>query len=220
MRPSSGTASRMSANMGLTGSRRLSNLDARTARSNHDDWHPQDRRILLDQHVTPQPAKAREFFGKLLGWTYVEIPGIGHRIQVDGRDVGGIFDLASPNTPPGTPPLIGVMVKVDSADATVAKVARAWRHAMPAFDIMDQGRMAVCHDPNGAAFDVWEPKKSGAPTPTALATAPPAGSRRSRPTSLARRSSTRRFSDGHPRPCKCPGSSTRRSSWAMRTSRA
>ena len=24
---------------------------------------------------------------------------------------------------------------------------------------MDQGRMAVCFDPNGAEFDVWEPKK-------------------------------------------------------------
>jgi predicted enzyme related to lactoylglutathione lyase len=111
--------------------------------------------------LTPEPAKAREFFGKLLGWTYVEIPGMGHRMQVDGRDVGGIFDLASPNTPPGTPPLIGVMVKVDSADAIVAKVAELGGSAMPAFDIMDQGRMAVCHDPNGAAFDVWEPKKSG-----------------------------------------------------------
>jgi predicted enzyme related to lactoylglutathione lyase len=109
--------------------------------------------------LTPEPAKAREFFGTLLGWAYVEIPGMGHRIQVDGRDIGGLFDLASPNTPPGTPPLIGVMVRVASADATVAKVVSLGGKAMPAFDIMDQGRMAVCHDPNGAAFDVWEPKK-------------------------------------------------------------
>ena len=109
--------------------------------------------------LTPEPAKAREFFGKLLGWTFVEIPGMGHRMQVGGRDVGGMFDLASPNTPPGTPPLIGVMVKVGSADAIVAKVAALGGKAMPAFDITDQGRMAVCFDPNGAAFDVWEPKK-------------------------------------------------------------
>ena len=26
------------------------------------------------------------------------------------------------------------------------------------YDILDQGRMAVCFDPNGAEFDVWEPK--------------------------------------------------------------
>jgi len=109
--------------------------------------------------LTPQPAEARVFFDKLLGWTYAEIPGIGHRVQVGGRDIGGVFDLAGPNTPPGTPPLIGVMVKVDSADAAGEKVTSLGGKAKPAFDIMDEGRMAVCFDPNGAEFDVWEPKK-------------------------------------------------------------
>jgi predicted enzyme related to lactoylglutathione lyase len=109
--------------------------------------------------LTPQPAEARAFFGQLLGWTYVEIPGIGHRVQVGGRDIGGLFDLHGPNTPQGTPPLIGVMVKVDSAEATGKKVTSLGGRAKPAFDIMDQGRMAVCFDPNGAEFDVWEPKK-------------------------------------------------------------
>ena len=51
--------------------------------------------------LTPQPAEAREFFGKLLGWTYVEMPGMGHAMQVGGRDIGGLFDLDGPNTPPG-----------------------------------------------------------------------------------------------------------------------
>ena len=31
--------------------------------------------------------------------------------------------------------------------------------ARPAFDVLDQGRMAVCFDPTGAEFDIWEPKK-------------------------------------------------------------
>jgi predicted enzyme related to lactoylglutathione lyase len=109
--------------------------------------------------LTPQPAEARAFFGTLLGWTYVEIPGLGHRVQVGGCDIGGLFDLEGPNTPRGTPPLIGVMLKVDSAAATCEKVTSLGGKAKPAFDIMDQGRMAVCTDPNGAEFDVWEPKK-------------------------------------------------------------
>jgi len=109
--------------------------------------------------LTPQPAQARTFFGKLLGWTYVEIPGLGHKVQVGGRDIGGLFDLEDPKTPPGTPPLIGVMVKVGSADAACEKVMALGGRAKPAFDIMDQGRLAVCTDPNGAEFDVWEPKK-------------------------------------------------------------
>lgn len=109
--------------------------------------------------LTPEPAAARDFFGALLGWTYAEIPGVGHAVKVAGRDIGGLFDLNGPNTPPGTPPIIGVMVKVASADAAGEKVRALGGKATPAFDIMGQGRMAVCHDPNGANFDVWEPRK-------------------------------------------------------------
>ncbi|MFN8178878.1 MAG: VOC family protein [bacterium] len=109
--------------------------------------------------LTPEPAEARAFFGKLLGWTYVEMTGVaGHAVKVGGRDIGGLFDVVSPGRPKA-PPMIGVMVKVDSADATAKKVASLGGKAQPAFDIMDAGRMAVCHDPNGAQFDLWEPKK-------------------------------------------------------------
>lgn len=108
--------------------------------------------------LTPDPKAARDFFGKLLGWKYSMIPTIGHRIQVGGRDVGGLFDLASPQTPPGTPPHIGVMIKVDSADAVAEQVVALGGRTLPPFDIMFQGRMAVCFDPNGANFDVWQPK--------------------------------------------------------------
>ena len=123
--------------------------------------------------LTPAPAEAREFYSKLLGWTYVELPGMGHIVQVGGRDVGGLWDLAGPNTPPGTPAHIGVMVKVESADATGEKVASLGGKALPAFDVMDKGRMAVCFDPNGGQFDVWEPKASpGTDVDATLAGAP------------------------------------------------
>ncbi|MBL0169903.1 MAG: VOC family protein [Gemmatimonadaceae bacterium] len=110
--------------------------------------------------LTPHPGAAREFFGALLGWTYLEIPGMGHRVQVSGRDIGGMFDLDGPNTPPGTPPGIGVMVRVDNADAMVASVNALGGTAQPAFDIGPQGRMADCRDPNGANIDLWQPSQS------------------------------------------------------------
>jgi hypothetical protein len=110
--------------------------------------------------LTPRPADARAFFGTLLGWTYTEMPGMGHAIQVGGRHVGGLFDLEGPNTPPGLPPLIGVMVKVDSADATCDRVRALGGQAKPPFDIMDRGRMAECTDPTGGHFDLWQPMKS------------------------------------------------------------
>jgi predicted enzyme related to lactoylglutathione lyase len=109
--------------------------------------------------LTPDPAGACAFFGELLGWTFAEMPGMGYSIKVTDRPIGGLFDLAHPNTPSGTPPLIGVMVKVESADRASEKVAVLGGTKKPPFDIMEQGRMAVCFDPTGAEFDVWEPKK-------------------------------------------------------------
>ena len=108
--------------------------------------------------ITPQPKEAMAFFGEVLGWTFFDMGGIGHGIRVGESQVGGLFDKDAPQTPPGTKAHIGVMVKVRDVDATVEKVKALGGEARPAFDIFDAGRMAVCFDPNGAAFDPWQPK--------------------------------------------------------------
>lgn len=108
--------------------------------------------------LTPRPEEARAFFATLLGWEYAEIPGMGHLIELEGSRFGGIFDLASPNTPEGTPPGIGVMVKVEGADSARERAVVLGGTAKAAFDIGDKGRMAELFDPNGAEIDVWEPK--------------------------------------------------------------
>jgi predicted enzyme related to lactoylglutathione lyase len=108
--------------------------------------------------VTPEPAEAMEFFSKVLGWTFYEMPPYGHGVQVDGKDIGALFDIKGPSCPPGMSPVMGVMVKVENADETVEKIRSLGGKADPAGDVGDNGRMAVCHDPNGGAFDIWEPK--------------------------------------------------------------
>jgi predicted enzyme related to lactoylglutathione lyase len=110
--------------------------------------------------LSPEPARACEFFSKLLGWTYFDMSGMGYGIKVGDKDIGGLFDLNGPQTPPGTPPVIGVLIKVENADRTVERVKALGGKAMPAFDVMQNGRLAVCFDPNGAQFDVWESKKA------------------------------------------------------------
>lgn len=109
--------------------------------------------------LTPQPDAAREFFGKLLGWNFFEMPGVGHGVNVGSSNIGGLFDNNGPNMPPGLPPCIGVMVKVESVEATAKKVESLGGKAKPPMDIFDQGRMVECYDPNGANIDMWEPKK-------------------------------------------------------------
>lgn len=111
--------------------------------------------------VTPEASSARAFFSGVFGWTYGEMPGIpgGSLIQVEGRAAGALMDVAIAHMPKDTPPVIGVMVKVADAAATVAKVIALGGRAEPAFDVLENGRMASCTDPNGAVFGVWQPKK-------------------------------------------------------------
>ena len=109
--------------------------------------------------LTTEPKKAGDFFSNLLGWTFGDLGGVGSSIKVGGSEIGGMFDLAAPNTPPGTPPGIGVMVKSDNADASVEKANSVGGSAKPAFNIMDEGRMAELKDPSGARIDIWQPKK-------------------------------------------------------------
>ncbi|MBI3567942.1 MAG: VOC family protein [Gemmatimonadetes bacterium] len=109
--------------------------------------------------ITPEPAKARAFYATLLGWTYVEMPGMGHRVQGQGRDIGALFDIAAPGTPPGTPSHIGVMIKIDDAESFIAKVTSLGGTTMPVMEIGEAGRMVSATDPNGARFDVWQAKR-------------------------------------------------------------
>ncbi len=111
--------------------------------------------------MTPEASKAKAFFGRLFGWTYGAMPGVagGHLIEVEGRHAGALMDLAVSSLPPGTPAVIGVMVKVDDADATREKVIALGGRAEPAYDALENGRMAMCSDPNGAGFAIWQPKK-------------------------------------------------------------
>ncbi len=107
--------------------------------------------------LTSNPAEAREFFSELFGWTYKDLPSMGGGlINADGHEVGGLWDLDGPNTPPGTPPGIGVMVKVDNADEAAEKVRSLGGQAHPPMDIMTNGRMVACTDPLGAGFDLWQ----------------------------------------------------------------
>lgn len=107
--------------------------------------------------LTSRPAEGREFFTEMFGWSYNDMPEFGGGIiKAGGHDIGGIWDLDGPGTPPGTPAGIGVTVKVDNADAAHEKVKSLGGQAQPPMDIMTSGRMVACTDPTGAAFDLWE----------------------------------------------------------------
>jgi predicted enzyme related to lactoylglutathione lyase len=107
--------------------------------------------------LTPDVEGAKAFFGAVLGWTFGAIPGGGWFIRVGPSLIGGLFDLGHPQTPPGTPAGIGVMVRVEDADAAVARAKELGGDAKPAFSIGPPGRMAELFAPDGAEVDVWQP---------------------------------------------------------------
>ena len=107
---------------------------------------------------TKDPAAARKFYATLFGWDIHVSPdpqygGYG-RALVDGQDVAGIGPTMSPDQPSAW----SVYVGTEDADALSKKVlAAGGQVVMPAFDVGDQGRMAVFADPTGAVLSTWQP---------------------------------------------------------------
>lgn len=106
---------------------------------------------------TKDAAGAREFYATLFGWDIHVSPdpqygGYG-RALLDGKDVAGI----GPTMAPEQPTAWSVYIGTDDLDGLSQRVEAAGGHVlMPAFDVGDQGRMAVFADPGGAAISAWQ----------------------------------------------------------------
>lgn len=108
----------------------------------------------------PEPDEAVAFYGGLFGWEFEERtpPGAGGRYHVArlrGQDVAAVGDTDEPEA---LAPVWSTYICVGSADETAAAVrAAGGRVDAGPFDLGDVGRMAVCADPAGAAFRLWQP---------------------------------------------------------------
>jgi uncharacterized protein len=110
----------------------------------------------------PRPEDSVPFYSGLFGWEFEDAmpPGAPGKYFI-GR-IRGLDAAAVGSIPEGSPPMAmwNTYIWVDSADESARKVSDAGgKILMEAFDVMDAGRMAVCADPEGAAFCVWEAKQ-------------------------------------------------------------
>ena len=107
--------------------------------------------------ATTDVAGATSFYDTLFDWTVEDLgPDSGGygMIRKNGRMVAGIGLAANP----GQPTAWSVYFATDSADDTAAKIrANGGTVVLEPMDVMEQGRMAVCQDPAGAFFSVWQP---------------------------------------------------------------
>jgi predicted enzyme related to lactoylglutathione lyase len=108
----------------------------------------------------PDPEAAVAFYGDLFGWEFEDVMPAGSPVpyfiaRVRGQDVAAIGSV-----PEGAPPAAMWNSYVWVADA--GETADAVRAAggsviVEPFDVTDAGRMAVCADPAGAVFSLWQP---------------------------------------------------------------
>lgn len=114
--------------------------------------------FVWQELMTPSPAKARTFFGDLLGWSFREVDmgehGLYTIISHGGRDVGGMMKMDG-SMWDGIPPHWMAYISVADVDASCAKVADlGGKVCVPPFDVAGVGRIAVINDPTGATISL------------------------------------------------------------------
>lgn len=105
------------------------------------------------------PDAAAAFYAGLFGWAVedqmpAEAPGRYLVATLEGLEVAAIGSQEG-DAPPV--PVWTTYIAVECADAAAEKVrAAAGAVLAEPFDVMEAGRMAVCADPAGAVFCVWQ----------------------------------------------------------------
>ncbi len=119
--------------------------------------HKPDRPIWFDL-MTSDADAARRFYGDVLGWEF-DIGGAefgGYALARRGDAVTAGVGQLRPEDP--FPPAWTVYFGVTDAEATVSAIgAHGGTVLVPPMAVGDFGRMAVCQDPTGAVFGLWQP---------------------------------------------------------------
>ena len=105
-------------------------------------------------------GKAQEFWGGLFGWEFQAYPGPSeyHMTRIGEEQGAAITNMESGKK--GTRPY----VSVDDINAGAARVKELGGEAGDPMPVPSMGWFAVCQDPHGNDFGLWQNDES-APTP-------------------------------------------------------
>ena len=119
-------------------------------------------RVVNVEIPADDTEKAREFWGSLFGWqweAYPSGPSEYHMTQIDDRTSAAITNMEPGKR--GT----RVYFDVDDINASATRVKDLGGEAAEAMPVPGMGWFAICRDPEGNEFGVWQ-NDSSAPTPT------------------------------------------------------
>lgn len=106
---------------------------------------------------------AKDFYSKLFGWTFVDVPTgddmFYTMFHLNGKQIAGMMPMQPEQIEMGMPPFWSSYISTENADEILAKVQQEGGVVvMPAMDVMEEGRMAMIQDPEGAIIGIWQPK--------------------------------------------------------------
>lgn len=106
--------------------------------------------------AVPDVEAAKEFYGAVLGWTYLDTgEELGHYqiCKRDGHHAAGIGPQQSPDQPTAWTTYLAS----DAVDDTARKITENGGTVLAGpFDVPRSGRMCIALDSEGCAFGVWQ----------------------------------------------------------------
>jgi len=113
--------------------------------------------------ATSDAAAAKEFYCSLFGWTALDLP-TGESpytmLSLGGDNVCALWEMNDQMKGQGVPPHWQNYISVENVDAMAQRaVTLGGTIAMPPFDVMQAGRMAIIADPTAATVSLWQKKE-------------------------------------------------------------
>ncbi|MDJ0323857.1 VOC family protein [Cryobacterium sp. PH31-AA6] len=108
--------------------------------------------------LTSDPDGAREFYGRLFGWTAVESSMEGSDYVTFRHGDADVAGMAVQMPDSESPDVWSIYLAVEDVDAsTVAARAAGGQVLAEPMNIGSMGRMAILSDPTGATVGLWQP---------------------------------------------------------------
>ena len=124
-------------------------------------------RFCWSELATSDTKAALKFYSEFFEWTSeTHSMGGGHgdytMLRLDGKDVGGLYELMPEQESQGVPPHWLSYVAVEDVDQWAEKVTQfGGKIFCPPTDIPNIGRFAVAADPTGGTFAIFKGTRQG-----------------------------------------------------------